>query len=402
MKIRFHRHAIPAFPAVPAFLVAVCLLALETPAQPDPIEGANAPCDPGPIMIGGVPDTVPSVPDEAGFVSIFNGQNLQGWWESCQSPHSNPDPVNGGIWLVDPVEQAIYSEQNANGAGSLLMTNKLYMHYELIFDYWSDFGNDGGVFNRTTANGTSFQTTLDYLPGSRMGGTYFENNYANVFRRGVPYLFGNSPAIIHTFSEWTAITAARDPESYGCPSTGCTNAHWTAVWDTGGWNQIRVRFYGTGASADNKVHMEAYTRKLGTVPWVPLYVDSIQYETPPGYIGFQIHSGADRWFGPRGIWYRNIKIRPLTEFGDTIPVVSIMRPRENGRRHGLRYMSGALVGEFDTEHQLVVSDAKGRVLERFSGGAGLVSYPLAERTTGPILLEVRTPQGKSRHRVIVP
>ena len=38
-----------------------------------------------------------------------------------------------------------------------------------------------------------------------------------------------------------------NPTDLGCSANGCIPANWTtAVWDTGGWNQMRVKFFGTG------------------------------------------------------------------------------------------------------------------------------------------------------------
>ena len=49
------------------------------------------------------------------------------------------------------------------------MTKKKFNNYEFVFDFWPDFGNDGGVFNRTPANGNCFQTVLD-LHQAAVGG----------------------------------------------------------------------------------------------------------------------------------------------------------------------------------------------------------------------------------------
>ena len=77
------------------------------------------------------------------------------------------------------------------------MTNKSYGNYELILDVWPSFGDDGGVFNRTTANGTCYQTTMDYIQGSSVGGVYFEGGYTGATRNVDPFVFGANKYTIH-------------------------------------------------------------------------------------------------------------------------------------------------------------------------------------------------------------
>jgi hypothetical protein len=204
-------------------------------------------------------------------LSLFNGKNLKGWWEGCGSSHANNDKTNGGIWLVDSVTGVLFANQNTNGAGSVLMTNKSYLNYEIIFDLWPTFGNDGGLFNRVTPSGNCYQTTIDYIQGSGIGGTYFEGGYTGSSRNYDPFVFGANK---HTISIGTNSNVNNrldtitkrfgTPTAYGCAATGCAPAHWTAIWDTGGWNQMRVKFFGTGASAANKVHNFVWLRKLGS------------------------------------------------------------------------------------------------------------------------------------------
>src|SRR4051812_13642110 len=135
------------FPAL-----ALTLAATNVWSQPGPIPpGTNAAC----AQNGGT-DTVTSTPDSEGFRTLFDGTSFKGWWESCQSHHSALDAVNGGIWLVDPGLHAIYSNQSPKFAGSLLLTNKKFDQYELQFDYWPEFADDAGIFNRTTPDGKSY------------------------------------------------------------------------------------------------------------------------------------------------------------------------------------------------------------------------------------------------------
>jgi hypothetical protein len=390
------------------FMLAV-LMALPTQAQPNlGVPSVNGPCASGPTLVGGSPDTVVALPDAQGFMPMFDGKSMKGWWEGCGGSHAT-DKVNGGVWIADSTNQAIYSMQAANGSGSILTTNKSYTHYEMIFDFWSSFENDAGVFNRTPPNWRCYQTTLDYINGSSVGGAYGENNFAN---HNIDYYTftggGGANITVPTGARsWTTLTSLHNPASFGCPSTGCTSAQWTTVWSTTGWNQVRIKFYG-GLAANTRVKMKAWVRKLSDppTPWVPTYDDSLLQAngTPANPIGLQIHSGSDRWNETgKGAWYRNIKIRPLTEFGDSIAPTSIRRgaPGGMGGSGGrLRLVGGELVADITAAHRITVRDLRGRVLERFSGagGAGL-HYPLANGSVGLLMVDIETEQGVDRLRL---
>ncbi len=355
----------------------------------------NTPCA---SSAGSATDTVVSTPDDSGYYSIFDGKDFKGWWESCQTAHSPEDRVNGGVWLVDTTYHAITSQQNPNGAGSVIMTNKKYTNYEMMLDYWSDFGDDGGVFNRTGATGDCYQTTLDYIQASSVGGSYGENGYGNF--NIDPYIFNSptDPTIIANTTQWTSITAKNNPTSYGCPASGCTASNWTTVWDTGGWMQIKFKFYGTGASASDKVHMQSWFRKYGTTPWVPVLNDSQQINTPAGYIGLQIHHTPGRWSGPKGAWYRNILVRPLDGQGNPINIPTVVAPGVKNN-YKISATANALMGTVESPYEITITDLSGRVLDRFAGPAGSFRYAFHTAYRGLMLVQIQTARGEDYLRV---
>jgi hypothetical protein len=387
---------------------ALAALPISLSAQPTlGVANVSAPCGPGPTPN----DTVVSLPDADGFYTIFDGKSLKGWWEGCGGSHAT-DKVNGATWLADSTNQAIYSMQASGGSGSVLTTNKSYTHYEMVFDFWSSFGNDAGVFNRTPANWRCYQTTLDYISASSVGGAYGENGYAS---HNIDYYTFNSTgggasiAVTTGARSWTSLTALHNPTSFGCPSTGCTASQWSNAWTTTGWNQIRIKFYG-GLGANTYTKNKAWIRKLSdpATPWIPTYDDSLVQTsgTPANPIGLQIHSGTSRWnVTGKGAWYRNIKIRPLSETGVPLGVTSIdgRAPSfdESGLQgSGLRLVSNALVGSIDARHVLTVRDPSGRLLQRFAGAAGDdLHYELGTSVRGFLLVEIRTAEGFRRFRI---
>jgi hypothetical protein len=399
----------------PRLALLSVLWAFFAPAGAQPraaLTGANAVCASGPTLAGGVPDTLSpaeAAPDDSGFVRLFNGKNLKGWWEGCGSSHSSADNVNGGIWLVDSVNGLLFANQNANGAGSVLMTNKSFANYELVFDLWPGFGNDAGVFNRVTASGNCYQTGIDYITNSSVGGAYFEGGYTGGSRNVDPYVFGANKATItigtnsNTTNRLDTLTKLYgNPSAFGCPAGGCGVSNWTAVWDTGGWNQMRVKFYGSGASASDKVHNFAWIRKLGATEWVPTLRDSVQYATPANPLGLQIHGTKAQWGNANGNWYRNIKLRPLN--ADGTPVVSTTRVSHGKSAIGdanFHLFGGILKGNLGENSRITVFGADGKRNLAFEASKGVFSRNLAGelQTTGLVFLRIEGESGRIQNGI---
>jgi hypothetical protein len=163
---------------------------------------------------------------------------------------------------------------------------------------------------------------------------------------------------------------------------------------------MRVQFFGTGASASNKVHNFAWIRRLGAAKWIPTVRDSTQTNTPAAPIGFQIHGGTGSWSNRNGHWYRNIKIRPLTDEGVPIIAPSAVHPKAGAASHrGIRAVDGALSGTIDADYEVVVSDSRGRMLESFSGSAGAFHHVLQTPAKGVLLVQIKTAHGMSALRM---
>jgi hypothetical protein len=353
----------------------------------------NAPCQDGPKMVGGQPDTVVSTPDAEGFFSLFNGTDLTGWWENCQT-HTT-DTKLGGVWIVDPSQKAIYSrEEGANG--NILVTNKKFDHYELIMDVWPIFGNDGGVFNRVTNSGSCWQSTIDYIQGSSVGGSFNEKGWTPGNLNDDPFLFGGNPRN-PSISTWTNFTKDLNPTSFGCSSTGCVAADFEKIWDVNGWNQLRIKFY-DGLTVGRSVTMENFIRKLGAEAWVPTYKKTVAQVTPAGPIGLQIH-GQGRWKDGTYNMYRNIKIRPLKIDGTPVFVpVNVERNETRRNQTQMILRSGVITGLADSDYDLLISDVNGNVIESIRGFSGSFSHALPAHLRGILIGTLRTSQGTSVYR----
>jgi len=376
------------------------LLCMPALTQPGPIPpGSNTNCQSQPGT-----DSLPFAPDGEGFSPLFDGVSFKGWWESCKSSHST-EKVLGGIWLVDSGLKAIYSAQKSDGSGSLLMSNRKYDNYEVVFDLWPDFKNDAGFFNRSTPEGAAYQAGIDYINGSSVGGSYAERitDASGATWNTDPFKHGATENVItiSTADSWTEITRKNQPESYGCPSTGCTAADWTRIWDINGWNQMRIKFFGGLTAGNSQVRLQTWIRSLKEPdrPWVPVLDQTKNMVLPANHIAFQIHGGADRWGGSAGNWYRNIKWQPLNNAGNRLTTRAAPGARKDIAARRVWINGASLEGVSESDYTLLVRDLNGKSMARFSGTAGRFRHGLPGSVPGVFIAEFQSPRGVIARRV---
>jgi hypothetical protein len=391
--------------AVKSLVLVGTVSALSVWAQPTPAPTTgDAPCADEPSSAS--TDTVVSTVDADGYYSLFDG-TFKGWFHSCKTSHSNGSN-SGAIFRIGQADAkpAIYSTQRGSNTGGLLMTKKKFVNYEIVMDIWPDFGNDGGIFNRTPANGRCFQTVLDYLGGAAMGGTWGEGGFPSRDYR--PWAFGGDEKSISIpglgggeISNWTTITSKLNPTSFGCPATGCTQADWNTLWDMDGWNQFKIQFYGGHSSTSGAVHMKAWFKKPSSTAWVPTIQDTtFKAElVPAGYIGIQVHGGG-RFGGTKGTWYRNIKWRPLDDNGVPVPQVpttgigALQKPK-----YDMKLVANSITGNIDVDYAITVQDVSGRTLQNFHGNAGPFNHALKTNVDGWVNVQIKSSHGSESFRI---
>jgi hypothetical protein len=201
------------------------------------------------------------------------------------------------------------------------MTSRTFEHYELVFDLWPDFGNDGGIFHRTPDSGKCYRTTLSYIGGYSMGGVWGEGGFPGRDLRPFHFLNAeNSISVVGPSQNrhaWDSLTSKRYSPAFGCDPTGCKPEDWIRLWDSDGWNQFKMQFYG---ALDGSPSLKAKTwfRKAGAETWIPLMEDTTLVGTiPAGHIGLQVQGGG-RFSGSKGTWYRNLKWKPLDAQGTPV------------------------------------------------------------------------------------
>jgi hypothetical protein len=273
-----------------ACAAAVSLHASQAPQAPPVGQAPAAPAPPTILLAPGlreVPDyrnvnadpPPPLIP--AGFTSIFNGKDLTGWHISKTARHGvNPDyHVAHGI---------ILGTQRPLGSGGLLVTDKKYRNFELSMEVKPDWGNDSGVFIRTTETGLAYQITMDYLPGGSMGRFISEGGFQFGAGRGA------APA------------AAAAPAPAPPPQTGPGESSDPGMkaWKREDWNTVRIRVAGDVPHATVWINGQQVSDATDTEN----HAFNGMVEGP---IAIQIHGGTVRW-QPGGFWrWRSLAIKEL-------------------------------------------------------------------------------------------
>ena len=194
---------------------------------------------------------------EEGFVSIFDGESLDGWHRHEDLPG---DQV-GGQWEV--ADGAIVGDQYPEGHGGFLVTDDKYTDYELRLETKLDYPVDSGVFLRVGPTGESHQVTLDYRPEGTIAAIY------------MAYLQG--------FVE-------KSPEA-------------RELFKKNAWNDMRVRIEGEPAHIQVWLNGEKVTDFQHTE-------ETSEGAPSTGFIGLQVHPGASYEAGNK-VRFRNIRVKRL-------------------------------------------------------------------------------------------
>jgi hypothetical protein len=209
----------------------------------------------------------PKVPE--GFTPLFNGVDLTGWHTSTEARHgTTPDfHVLHGI---------ILGTQRPLGRGGLLITDRKFRNFEFYMEAKPDFGNDSGIFFRSTEGGAAYQITLDYLPGGTMG---------RFIKEG-----GIQPKITSVAPQPAAAAGTPDPGM--------------SAWKRDDWNTVRVRVEGDAPHVTVWINDQLVTDARDAQ-------NSAVGGMVSGPIVLQIHGGPARW-QPSGFWrWRNVAIKEL-------------------------------------------------------------------------------------------
>ena len=189
---------------------------------------------------------------------IFNGRDLTGWHVSATNHHGQTR-----AWRVE--DGVLVGEQEREGVGGVLLTNRRYADVEVALDVWPDFGCDSGLFLRSSEDGAAYQVMIDDLEGGNVGGVYGER--------------------------LEELDAKLNPD-------------WVKAWRPGEWNHLRARIEGTIP------HITVWINGTMITDWTDTANHAVGGAVN-GAIGLQVHGGS-RWLRGGRIRFRNITVRELS------------------------------------------------------------------------------------------
>jgi len=180
------------------------------------------------------------------------------------------------------------------------LTDRSYRNFELYMEVKPDWGNDSGIFLRSTESGAAYQVTMDFLPNGSMGNVIAEGGMqlaANAGRaRGAGARAGGA-------GRQGGTPAGPPPPPPGFGEGNQATAAWVKAWKRDDWNAVRVRMVG------DVPHVTVWFNDVQITDFTDTANSAIGGITE-GPIAIQVH-GAARWV-PGGFWrWRNIGIREL-------------------------------------------------------------------------------------------
>ena len=280
--------------------------------------------------------------DENGFVSLFDGKTLNGWFATPRiysgvwpggktilemypqhfpTNHNEEAAKHPAVWTVE--DGAIVGRQDSPGSGwgGYLVTEQKFGDFELEFEANPDWPADSGIMLRKKAeNWDGFQVLLDHRQSGSIGGFY--GNGIGGFH-AIPFALD---AVLDAAGRPVALckddpATSREPFSQAkrdLLTHGCSAEEFLAVWKFGEWNSFRIRLVGAKPKASvwiNGLHVASID--LATLKF-PNYDADVVAELlgPKGHIAFEVHDndpmfGEGRWGRTAACRWRNIRIKEL-------------------------------------------------------------------------------------------
>lgn len=219
---------------------------------------------------------------EPGFVTIFDGKNLDGWHVSARSGHSRTSGnKSGGKWVIE--DGAITGSQDVPGNGGLILTDKKYKNFEVALEMKNDFGPDSGLFLRSTEDGKAYQAMIDYHSGGNLMGVYGEGLSGGIHQRNYDF----TDKVTEIKAKENAFKLPIEPKE------------WPNFWKHGEWNELRARIVGNPPTITTWIKGVKFME----------FTDKEKRHVDEGSIALQVHGGGD--FTKQFVRYRNVRVKVL-------------------------------------------------------------------------------------------
>jgi Domain of Unknown Function (DUF1080) len=280
--------------------------------------------------------------DENGFVSLFDGKTLDGWFATPRSygemypggpnvleAYPNMFPPNyavesakhPAVWTVE--DGAIVGRQDTPGSGwgGYLVTEGQYGDFELTFEAKPDWPADTGIMLRKKAHSFhGFQVLLDHRQSGSIGGFYgngISGFHAVPFALDVVRDAAGNPVGLKNDDPATSIEPYRQ-DKRDLLTGGCSVDEFIAAWKWGGWNHFRVRLAGVKPQCSVWINgLLIASIDLATMRFPNYDADAVaEFLGAKGHIAFEVHDndlrlGEGRWGREAACRWRNIRIKEL-------------------------------------------------------------------------------------------
>jgi len=242
----------------------------------------------------------------SGWTDLFNGRDLSGWHRQKERGQHG----DGGAWGVTG-DGAIFGEQGPPGSGNggFLLTDETFGEFELELSVRPDWGPDSGIFLRTDKKGGGWQVYVDHHDRGNVGHVRLETKpYSVPFR---PFGFSRIDPEKPDLKMEGDVRTANWPE--GVYEETCTPEAWLAAWETGDWNQVRIRCTGGILPViETWVNgLKVCRLNLATTPHPGFDAGKAsEVAQASGSIGLQVHGGK-AWPEGARVYWKDLRIRRL-------------------------------------------------------------------------------------------
>ena len=280
--------------------------------------------------------------DEDGFVPLFDGKTLDGWFSVPRSydemwpggptvqqaypgffpaDYNEQAALHPAVWTVE--DGAIVGRQDTPGSGwgGYLVSTKKYADFELTFEANPDWPADTGVMLRKRAHSFhGLQVLLDHRQSGSIGGFY-----------------GNGISGFHAVPFALDVTRNASGQPTGlCPDNPATTVEpWSqakrdllvqagnaedflARWKFLDWNSFRVRVVGAKPKATVWINDQLTAEiDLATLNFPNYDADAVAGALGrEGHIAFEVHDNdgmlkEGRWGRGAACRWRNVRIKEL-------------------------------------------------------------------------------------------
>ncbi len=202
-------------------------------------------------------------------------------WRKIETGHGS-----GGRWRHSGRIWSGEQDPPGSGNGGVLLSERRFQDFEVIFETYPDWGVCSGFFLRSTEKGACYQIMIDHHGRGNIGGLYGEGTG------------GFNVRSYNLQPDRTIVPAP--PESAGAIALPFPASQFGRYWDFQGFNEIRARCVGNPPTIEVWLNGAYVTRFKD---------DQVRLEEPGG-LGLQVH-GGNGWPEGAKVRFRNVQVREL-------------------------------------------------------------------------------------------